>query len=97
MYSSIQKLLSDSTVTSVCNSLHNVTSDACVASMATVASGFKNCTGVNLYTKVPSSLPTPTNGTNTNNTNGNSTNGASSRAAINSVIIVLIALLIYLM
>jgi len=95
MYSSIQKLLSDSTVTSVCNSLPNVTSDACVASMTKVASGFKNCTGVNLYTKVPSSLPTPSNGTNTNNTNGNSPNGAS-RAAINSGIIVLIAVLTYL-
>jgi len=97
MYSAIQELVSDSTVTSVCNSLANVTSDACVASMATVASGFKNCTGVNLYTKVPSSLPTPSNNTDSNSTNGTSPNGATSQAAINSGIIVLIAVLTYLM
>jgi hypothetical protein len=97
MYSSIQALITNSTATSVCNSLENVTSAACVASMAPVAAAYKSCTGVDLYTKIPSSIPSSNSSGSNSTSNGTASNDAASSRVINSGMIVLIAVLTYLM
>ena len=97
--SKIQAFISNTTATAVCNSLANITSDACVAAMAPIASDFKDCSGADLYTKIPSSIPTPTPSDQTNTTtNGTASSDAvTSRMMMSSGVIVLVSVLAYLM
>ena len=95
MSTAIEAFVTNSTATGACNSFANITSDACVAALAPVATAFNECSGADLYTKLPTS-PSDSNTTDNSTTDGTATNDNSVRV-LNSGLIVAVAVLAYLM
>jgi hypothetical protein len=97
---SIRGLATNNAVTTACDVLENVTSDACVAAFGTIATDFEDCTGQALYTSAAEDDDTTDDDTEDDTEDdtddGTSANDASTTNALMSSV-AMVAVLAYMM